>query len=222
MTNKPLIIGVGGFARSGKDMFVKIARKILTQNGYTSTKLAFADALKNEIDPFLKQCYGISAWTDDTEQKTIIRPLLVAHGCQKRSQSKGEYWIDKIDKDIEKSNADVIFISDCRFPNEAQWLHDKWHGWFVHLKKYSIDTIRDGTNDKGRMYDKAPNAEEAENDPLCEKQADYKLELENVIEREFRKTGIKISPDSLIDNSYLLDEITLCLQRYPSLIIRSR
>ena len=222
MTNKPLVIGIGGFARSGKDTFVKVARKILRQNGYTSTKLAFADALKNEIDPFLKECYDISAWTDDTQQKSIVRPLLVAHGCQKRLQSEGKYWIEKIDKEIEKSDVDVIFVSDCRFPNEAEWLHQKWGGWFVHLKKYSVDTIRDGTNDRGRMYDQAPNAEEATNDPLCEKQADYKLELENVVEKTLRETGNKITPDSLVDNSYLLDEITLCLKRCPSLIIQSR
>lgn len=231
MTNKPLVIGVGGFARSGKDMFVKIAKKILQNNGYSSTKLAFADALKDEIDPFLKESYGISAWTDDTQQKSIIRPLLVAHGCQKRLQSEGEYWIDKIDKGIETSkDFDVIFISDCRFPNEAEWLHEKWGGWFIHLKKYSVKggiqydsfTGKETGYKEWKQYDEAPNTEEAENDPLCEKQADYKLELENVIEREFRKTGIKITPDALIDNSYLLDEITLCLQRCPSLTIRNR
>lgn len=233
MTNKPLVIGIGGFARSGKDTFVKVARKILRENGYSSTKLAFADALKNEIDPFLKESYGISAWTDETQQKSIVRPLLVAHGCQKRLQSEGKYWIEKIDKDIEKSDVDVIFVSDCRFPNEAEWLHQKWNGWFVHLKKYSIKDLvyyaeqldlgwKRIENKGEKVYDEAPNFEEATNDPLCEKQADYKLELENVIEKTLRETGIKITPDSLVDNSYLLDEITLCLQRCPSLTIRSR
>ena len=226
LNKKPIVIGVGGFARSGKDTFVKIARKILSQNGMSSKRLAFADALKEEMDPFLKQHYGISAWTDNTEEKTIIRPFLVAHGCGKRLQTKGKHWIDKLEKFLSMSGEDVIFISDCRFPNEVDWVHDweklRWSGWFVHLKKYTnfqlySNGIPDGFFPK---YDDAPNAEEAENDPICEKNADYKLELENVIERELRLTGNRITADSLIDNQYLNDEIKLCLTKCPFLTIK--
>ncbi len=223
---KPIVIGVGGFARSGKDTFVKVAKKILRDNGYTCIKLAFADALKEEIDPFLREHYDISAWTDDTEEKAIIRPYLVAHGCGKRNISGGKYWVDQIDKAIETIhfNEDVIFISDCRFPNEADWLHNKWGGWFVHVKKYSLPTPNlthvclDGIKEL-RKYDEAPNEEEAVQDPLCEAKADYKLELENVIEKTLRETGIKITSESLVDNSYLLNEVTKCLEKHPSLTI---
>lgn len=219
---KPIVIGVGGFARSGKDTFVKVAKRVLKDNGYSSIKLAFADPLKEEIDPFLQQHYGISAWTDETEEKKIIRPYLVAHGCGKRIISKGRYWVDQIDRAIENIHfsEDVIFISDCRFPNEVDWVHEKWGGWFVHLKKYSfvkygleIDPIFQ------KEYDKAPNEEESYNDPLCEEKADYKLELENAIERMLRETGNKITTESLVDNSYLLNEITVCLSKCPFLTI---
>ncbi len=232
--SKPIIIGVGGYARAGKDTFVKIAIKILKENGYNPIRLAFADQLKYEIDPFLKQFYGISAWTDKSEEKLIIRPLLVAHGCQKRIQTDGKYWVDTIDKKIEHETftSDVVLVSDCRFPNEVDWVHNKWGGWFVHLKKYSmvkIPILKDNgshgqklevKDDWCMFFDKAPNSEEAENDPICEKKSDYNLSLENTIERELRLNNIKITPDSLIDNTYLNKEIKLCLTKCPFLTIK--
>lgn len=235
---KPLVIGVGGFARAGKDTFVKVAKKILTQNGYSSTKLAFADALKSELDPFLREYYGIDAWTDDTKEKSIIRPIMVAHGCQKRIQTNGRYWVDKIDETLKSGriNEDVVFVSDCRFPNEADWLHNNWGGWFVHLKKYSVQDLvyhkeifKDGylttervENKNQKVFDTAPNSEEATNDPICEQKADYRLELENVMEKTLRETGNKITVDSLVDDSYLLNEITICLSSCPSLTIQNQ
>lgn len=245
---KPIVIGVGGFARSGKDTFVKIARKILKEHGYSSMKLAFADALKEEIDPFLVTNYGISAWTDDTEQKKIIRPFLVAHGCGKRQQSNGQYWVDKIDREIEGVRCeDVIFISDCRFPNEVDWVHQKWGGWFVHVKKFSVVNEKEWVVDyenspegiefschpdceegvefkevekRGiKVFDEAPNDEEATNDPICERKADYRLAMENAIERELRVNGNKITVDSLVDNTYLNEEIKLCLSKCPLLTL---
>jgi hypothetical protein len=245
--NRPIVLGIGGLARSGKDTFVRVSQKVLEQNGYSSTKMAFADELKNDLDTFLIDKYGISAWTDKTEEKTIIRPFLVAHGCGKRIQTEGKYWVDKIDQQIKKlfesgKSADVIFISDCRFPNEVDWLHQNWSGWFVHLKKYSIrmdvdhsklspnesqfysdypNLITNSTLKKEtKIYDKAPNEEEAKNDPLCEDKADYKLALENAIQREKRLYGNIITTESLVNNSYLLNEITLCLTKCPFLTIQ--
>ncbi len=229
MKNKPIVIGVGGFARAGKDTFVKVARKILTENGYSSEKLAFADALKTEIGPFIKEFYGIDVWTDNTEEKTIIRPLLVAHGCQKRLQTNGKYWVDKVDEQIEKISAvrnlskHVIFISDCRFPNEVTWTHEKWGGWFVHIKRYSMIELhaKEGHQPSWfQKFDEAPNSEEAYNDPICQKNADYHLELETITERELRVNGNKITLDEVVDNTYLNEEIKLCLTKCPFLTIK--
>lgn len=244
---KPIVIGVGGLARSGKDTFVKVARKILKEHGYSSIKLAFADPLKDEIDEFLKSNYSISAWTNDDDEKMIIRPFLVAHGCGKRGISGGKYWIDKIDQLVENVhfNEDVIFVSDCRFPNEVDWVHQKWNGWFVHISRYMmVDDIEcqfdygkhpelDGVEHPDqyfpedfievkrtvKVYDKAPNEEEATNDPICRQRADYRLEMENAIERELRLTGNKITIESLVDNAYLNGEILTCLNKCPLLTL---
>ena len=226
--NKPVLIGVGGISRAGKDTFVKVAHKILHQYGYTSFRLAFADALKDEINPFLEQYYGISAWTDKTEEKNIIRPLLVAHGCQMRVLYPN-YWIDKLDEKVRSDflNTDVVFISDCRFPNEVDWVQNECGGWFVHLKKYSMvkqyqlpeceREEKDSYTTLIKKFDLPPNAEETYNDPICEKKANINLEMENAIEREFRLTHNKITVESLVDNTYLNEEIKLCLLKCPLL-----
>ena len=191
-------------------------------------------AIEMVRDDWLIEKYGISAWTDNTEEKKIIRSFLVAHGCGKRIQTQGKYWINKIDNKIQlfidttpyPSNTiknNVIFISDVRFPNETNWLHEKWGGWLVHLKKYSVGKerfVHGGDWKDVKYYDKAPNAEEAENDPICENNADYRIELETVIAREQRVNGIKITTDDLIDNTYLNEEIKLCLTKCPFLTIK--
>ena len=70
-----------------------------------------------------------------------------------------------------------------------------------------------------KIFDKAPNDEEATNDPLCEQKADYHLEMENAIERELRLKGNKITVESLIDNDYLNGEILKCLKQFPLLML---
>ena len=144
MNNNTKIIGVGGFARSGKDTFVKIASSILNRNGYNTKKFAFADGLKIDLDPWLKDIYGISAWTSNEDEKKLIRPFMVAHGCGKRIQTEGKYWVDMVERQIRDyintvdAEKTVCFVSDVRFSNEANWLHDK-NGWLVHLKKYTVE-----------------------------------------------------------------------------------
>lgn len=247
------VIGVAGFARSGKDTFVTIARKILKENGYTSQQFSFARGLKEDLDPWLIEKYGISAWTTDAAEKALIRPFMVAHGCGKRIQTEGRYWIDKVDDMVtfskhgfSHSGVDplkhIYFISDVRFSNEEKWLHEKWNGWLVHLKKYTMvddvdytfdyesypeldgvehpeDYEPDGIIEEKvvrKVYDKAPNDEEEKNDPLVASKSDCRLELESVIERE-KRSGNIITPESIVDNSYLIEEITKCLVKCPFL-----
>ena len=55
------IIGVTGFARSGKDTFYQYTSKAL--NRAKCYRYAFADALKDECDAFLQSNLNISAFT---------------------------------------------------------------------------------------------------------------------------------------------------------------
>lgn len=188
------IIGVAGYARCGKDTFVKIAINILSNNGYKAYRLAFADELKNDIDPFLKEKYGVSAWTSNPLEKDLIRPLLVAHGCGKRNQGDGKYWIEKInnkiqnilsiqEKDSYQDYWDFVLISDCRFCNELEFIQKDWNGEIIHLKRYKNEWQKGGQDGSDeylvKVYDPPPNEEERKNDPLVQNAANYKVEWEN-------------------------------------------
>jgi hypothetical protein len=187
------VIGVAGFARCGKDTFVKIAMDILKKNSYTPMRLAFADMLKEEVEAMLKQNkFQATVKTEDSASKTLIRPLLVWWGCQRRYETDGGlYWVNEVDNQIQDIINDaqsggmttermVAFVSDVRFPNEAKWVHEKWGGSVIHLKKWQWKEVRDGCGGEEtvKVYDSAPNEEEAKQDPLVEAMADVKTEWE--------------------------------------------
>ena len=188
-----IVIGIGGFARSGKDTFVGIASDILRANGYRPLRVAFADKLKDEVEAMLKaNHYKATVKTDDSVLKSMVRPLMVWWGCQRRYESEGGmYWVNEVDNQLSEICVDylkngeshdnvVILVSDVRFANEAKWVHEKWEGSIIHLKRYSYEPCKDmQTKWDYKKYDPAPNEEEAKQDPLVEAVSDVHAEWEN-------------------------------------------
>ena len=145
-----MILGLCGLARSGKDSFFRFAEEYYNKQNIECKRFAFADELKEEVDDFLMTHFQLSAFTNNPEEKNIIRPMLVTHGMMKRKISKGEYWINKIeDKAINYSKQNKIaVITDVRFENEIDWINK--NGKSIHITK---------------IGNKSPNSEEKENDP---------------------------------------------------------
>lgn len=187
------VIGIGGFARAGKDAFVSIARNILERNNYHPQRFAFADNLKSEVAKmFVDNNFNLDVYTAEADAKAKLRPLMVWWGCARRDLSDGGlYWVEQVNQQLESIQRSAInssdesefvaLISDVRFVNEARWLHEKWNGQFIHLRRYSLQQIRDGYGDDalGKVFDSAPNVEEAKNDPLIRELADVKVEWES-------------------------------------------
>jgi hypothetical protein len=119
---------------------------------------------------------------------------MVWWGCQRRYESDGGlYWVNEVDSQIQDIINDaqsagtstermVTLVSDVRFPNEAKWVHEKWGGQVIHLKKWKSEWRRGGQDGSDetlvKVYDAAPNEEEAKQDPLVEAMADVKTEWE--------------------------------------------
>jgi len=188
------VIGVGGYARSGKDAFVSIAKQILIKNNYRPLRVAFADTLKDEVQTmFNANNFNLNIYTTDSAIKSKLRPLLVWWGCARRDLSEnGLYWVDVVDKQLreieedhirngESSDQIVALISDVRFENEAKWLHEKWDGQLIHLRRWSTQHVKDSYRENvlARVFDAAPNEEEAKNDPLIKAVADVHVEWES-------------------------------------------
>jgi hypothetical protein len=132
--NVPMIIGLTGLARCGKDTFCKYARNYLENKGHESQRLAFADELKKDVDAFLIEKLGISAFTEVTEEKEIIRPMLTTWGTEIMRKKDDLHWVKKVEKVIveNQKNNIVSIVTDIRFPNEINYIH-KLGGKVIHL-----------------------------------------------------------------------------------------
>lgn len=207
------IIGVSGFARSGKDLFTKIAQNILSDQGIKSEKYALAFELKSDLKNLIKEKVGIDVFTENTSEKNIIRPLLVAYGDVMRKTSEGKYWTQKIEKRISNSKADVVFITDIRYDfypeDECTWLQIKMSGKLIHITKFKHGPVPQGNrfskNKIVKIYDAAPNDHELINNPKVKSKADYAFEWEDYSDR--------LNGGLLEDNLYIKEKVTEALKK---------
>jgi len=148
MMNK--LIGVSGFARTGKDTFYKRCASFLSFHGFKSKKYSFAHALKSEIDPLLSEHVGISAFTEKDIEKEIIRPLLVTYGTDIRRKLNPNCWIESIQDKVQSdlSSGHYVFISDVRFLNEAEWIKNMG-GYLFNIQR---DGIKAANKDESEQY----------------------------------------------------------------------
>jgi len=132
----PNIIGIAGYARTGKDTFGSILSTELGKVGLSSKKLSLAFELKSDLDSFLTEKFGISAFTEEPKEKNFIRPLLICYGTDLMRKKDPEHWIKKIQKTVDLNNnyGIISLVCDIRFMNEAVWLK-KNGGILVHLKR---------------------------------------------------------------------------------------
>jgi len=206
------IIGISGYARSGKDLFTSVAQKILKEHKIKSEKFALAYELKNDLKYLIKNKVGIDVFTDNTQEKSIIRPLLVAYGDVMRKTGEGRYWTGKLEQRIANSKADVVFITDIRYDvypeDECTWLRNKQCGKLIHITKFKQGPVpqskRFSKNKIVKIYDAAPNDHELFNNPKVKAKADYAFEWEDCSD--------KLNGFSLEDHPYIREKVIEALK----------
>jgi len=213
--NNMKLIGISGVARSGKDLFTTVAQEVLKQHGIKTERFALAYELKSDLKDLIHAKTGIDAFTENTEEKNIIRPLLVAYGDVMRKISDGKYWTQKVEQRLGKSKVDIAFITDIRYDHyiedECAWLQLKQSGKLIHLTKYVMSPMPQGKrfskNKQTKVYQTAPNEHELVNDPKVRKRADLKIEWEDVSNQggDITKnpTIVKIVTDALYEINVL-------------------
>lgn len=171
MKIKGIVFGIAGVARSGKNLFAEYLHNFILDKN--SKQFAFADKLKNELEDFIDDHYGIDVFTEVSEEKQLIRPLFVAHGTQKRVLTKGRYWVDQVKKEVIDNiqNGSNSIITDVRHAlydqDEHYFIKKECDGILIHVSKIQKD---------GTLLPPA-NATEKANDPLIKDYADLKLEI---------------------------------------------
>lgn len=186
MKNTNLVIGLSGFATTGKDLFCEVLIKRLKEFNIEAKRLALADALKNDINQFFIDKCGLNIFSCKPEEKELLRPLLVEYGRIKRKQSDGQYWTSILNNaiTINKSNNIVSIITDIRYDeypkDEKYWIKEIHKGVLVYIKKYNLVPNMEATyggypvqNGFNKEYTKAPNKDEQKNCLELERSADY-------------------------------------------------
>lgn len=122
-----MIIGLTGYAQSGKDTVAKI----LTDN-YGYARIAFADKIREylyEMNPlidyivgepiFLKERVKRDGW-EQTKQNPHVRRVLQNAGVAARKVFGEDFWIYQALSDV--APQDKVIVTDVRFKNEADWI----------------------------------------------------------------------------------------------------
>ena len=167
MSRKLYALGLCGSARCGKDSFYFIAKKYLSNLGYHPYRVSFADVLKQDVNEFLLEKTGINAFTEDAEEKELIRDFLVAYGTKLMRRIDENYWISKVEEAIHFPSrlntlpTSIPIFTDVRYLNELKWIRETLSGTIIHI-------TRAGTL--------PANTEERKNDPILHLHSDLHLE----------------------------------------------
>lgn len=88
------LIGLTGFARTGKD----VVGDVLVGLGHQ--RKCFGDVIKTQLNPFTTKHLGISAFTEIDDQKSVIRPLLELWGEVNYNNISREFFHNLPDKAV--------------------------------------------------------------------------------------------------------------------------
>ena len=194
--SKVKCVGICGVATAGKDTFFVLLRDYLKPYDIHVQRFALADKLKDEIDPYLQQQFGISAWTTNPEEKKLIRPSLVAHGYVRRMQTKGTHWTKQLEAPIIKAleKGEILpVVTDIRYAeydeDEIYWVR-KFGGKLVYITRYVNKTVvGKDTSEVIKDFVQPPNEDERRNDPKLRAQADYIIEWDTVAKPTLENLG---------------------------------
>ena len=114
------LIGLSGRKQSGKDTVASMIEELVLG---PVAKIAFADALKHEV------CKLLGVTREEIEaDKARFRGILQWWGTEWRRNENRYYWIEQLDVAVDcarKGGAKLTIITDCRFPNEADYVKSK-------------------------------------------------------------------------------------------------
>lgn len=125
-----MIIGLSGYARSGKDTIAEI----LIMN-YGFRRLAFADNIRKAVrilDPILDNGRRVSEMVSEigwegAKHYPEMRRMLQVFGTEVGREMFGEdFWVNQVFRQIEEDDVtDNFVITDVRYPNEADFIRDR-------------------------------------------------------------------------------------------------
>ena len=158
-----IIIGLAGKKQSGKDTVYELARS--QQQQIRVGRVAFADPLKAEVAVATKlDVKFIEAHKDK------FRTLLQVWGADfRREIYSPDYWVDAMRGILRGAgeHVDRLFITDLRYENEAEFVHESG-GFVVRVERedtgdtHPSETVMDGYASYDHTLDNTGNLEQLE------------------------------------------------------------
>lgn len=171
------MIGISGYARSGKDTFGESLQRVFLTYGIKSKTYALATQLKVDIDFLTKGDFAISAFTKDDEEKKIIRPLLVGYGESWR-KANPDHWIEILDSNLEPRTLPII--TDIRYENEANYVLEN-QGFLLNLSRSLPDgNLVQPANEEEKLN--APKVKLKSSFDLCWATVEDQLTIDEIVE----------------------------------------
>jgi ABC-type dipeptide/oligopeptide/nickel transport system ATPase component len=134
------IIGIAGASRSGKDTLCRSLIRILNKkyNIEAERRSIAGDLIKKNLRSIIMNSVGIDSFTENTEEKELIRPLLVEYGKLMRNNTKGRYFVENFEVVKEKT----LIIPDIRYAeylkDEIHWIRNEVNGYLIFLERENI------------------------------------------------------------------------------------
>jgi hypothetical protein len=147
-----MILGLTGYAGSGKDYTYLLLERLYRENGRSILRKSFADSVRAEVAQAVVDAIGIPmgrlyGYLAPEVLKTWAKPyteaqrwILQAYGTEYRRAQDPEYWVKKTLTEAVHAEMDVelVVITDVRFENEAEAIRTAG-GFVAQVMAYESD-----------------------------------------------------------------------------------
>jgi hypothetical protein len=140
----PDIIGIAGAARAGKDTLCRaLIREFAKINIFANRKSIAGDTVKTDLHELIERKFKMDSFTEKTEEKEFMRPLLVEYGKMQRAKTQGRYFIEQFQPDQDSIN----ILPDIRYveypKDEVYWLKNEMNGFLIFIEREGIYDAND-------------------------------------------------------------------------------
>jgi hypothetical protein len=139
------MIGISGIARAGKDSLAKELKNLIEKDYDVEVKIIhLADRLKSDLDKLISCNFNFDVFTENNDEKELMRPILVAYGEAMKQKWGKEVWLKKLENEMvkwdklrkeEKLKKNFYIIADVRFDFEVDYLFEKFKAESIHISK---------------------------------------------------------------------------------------
>jgi len=147
-----MLIGLCGFAQSGKDEFAHALARL------NYKRVAFADEVKKDCQAFIDNKFpGQFDVINNVAHKKAWRKFLVGWGDNARVTDE-DYWIRRMVRanltDMNRPELNIL-VTDVRYLNEATWVVKEKNGLLIRVHRYETFPANETERDTIAEIDKS-------------------------------------------------------------------